>query len=147
MVKTSKLVSQKQNKTKKNWRQTIKTLISEFECFDVRPLHFLLLFTTKKQQELYCAISTNIMRNSVAYAWNSSYDACIYIKIIKHVKICYYMKKSGKRCEKSGKYWIKSGNREILRRFIFFLYLRLICYICLSFFSSISPPTKLNAKR
>ena len=36
MVKTSKFVSQKQNKTKKNWRQTIKT--SEFECFDVRPL-------------------------------------------------------------------------------------------------------------
>ena len=24
--------------------------------------------------------------------------------------------------EKSGKHWIKSGNREILRRFIFFLY-------------------------
>ena len=28
--------------------------------------------------------------------------------------------KSGKRCEKSGKHWIKPGNREILRRFIFF---------------------------
>ena len=27
--------------------------------------------------------------------------------------------------EKSGKYWIKSGNREILRGFIFFLYPRL----------------------
>ena len=24
------------------------------------------------------------------------------------------------RCEKSGKHWMKSGNREILRRFIFF---------------------------
>ena len=30
-------------------------------------------------------------RKSVAYAWNSSYDACIYIKIIKDVKICYYI--------------------------------------------------------
>ena len=28
--------------------------------------------------------------------------------------------KSGKSCEKSGKYWIKSGYRENLRRFIFF---------------------------
>ena len=33
--------------------------------------------------------------------------------------------KSEKRCKKSGKYWIKSGNGEILRRFIFFLYPRL----------------------
>ena len=30
-------------------------------------------------------------RVSVAYAWNSSYDACIYFKVIKHVKICYYI--------------------------------------------------------
>ena len=29
------------------------------------------------------------------------------------------LEKSGKRCEKSGKYWIKS-EEEILRRFIFF---------------------------
>ena len=28
--------------------------------------------------------------------------------------------------EKSGKHWIKLGNREILRRFIFFLYPRLL---------------------
>ena len=27
-------------------------------------------------------------RKSVAYVWNSSYDACI---LIKHVKICYYI--------------------------------------------------------
>ena len=33
--------------------------------------------------------------------------------------------KSGKRCDKSGKHWIKSGNQENLRRFIFFLYPRL----------------------
>ena len=36
-------------------------------------------------------IHTLTPRKSVAYAWNSSYDACIYIKIIKHVKICYYI--------------------------------------------------------
>ena len=28
---------------------------------------------------------------SVAYAWNRSYDARIYIKIIKHLKICSYI--------------------------------------------------------
>ena len=32
----------------------------------------------------------------------------------------FVSEKSGKRCEKLGKYWTKSGNREILRRFIFF---------------------------
>ena len=32
----------------------------------------------------------------------------------------FVSEKSGKRCKKSGKYWIKSINREILRRFIFF---------------------------
>ena len=32
----------------------------------------------------------------------------------------FVSEKSGKRCEKSGKYWIKSGNREILRWSIFF---------------------------
>ena len=37
----------------------------------------------------------------------------------------FVSEKSGKRCENSGKHWIKSGNREISRRFIFFLYLRL----------------------
>ena len=37
----------------------------------------------------------------------------------------FVSEKSGKRCEKSGRYWIKSENREILRRFIFFLYPRL----------------------
>ena len=36
-----------------------------------------------------------------------------------------FNEKSGKRGEKSGKYLIKSGNREILRRLIFFLYPRL----------------------
>ena len=37
----------------------------------------------------------------------------------------FVREKSGKLCEKSGRYWIKSRNREILRRFIFFLYPRL----------------------
>ena len=38
----------------------MKTITNEFECFDVRPLHCnFFLFTTK--QELYCAVSTNIM--------------------------------------------------------------------------------------
>ena len=36
----------------------------------------------------------------------------------------FVCEKSGKRCEKSGKHWINSGNREILRRFIFFLSIR-----------------------
>ena len=45
----------------------------------------------------------------------------------RNVRTCEPLKnfvseKSGKRCEKSGKYWTKSGNREILRRFISFLY-------------------------
>ena len=31
----------------------------------------------------------------------------------------FAIEKSCKLCEKSGKYWIKSGDREILRRFIF----------------------------
>ena len=35
MVKTSKFVSQEQNRTKK----TITNELNEFECFDVRPLH------------------------------------------------------------------------------------------------------------
>ena len=38
----------------------------------------------------------------------------------------FVSEKSGKLCKKSGKYWIKSGNWEILRRFIFFLYLHLL---------------------
>ena len=60
--KTSKFVSQKQNKKIINWRQTIKTITNEFECFDVRPLHCnFSSFYNKKQQELYCAFSTNIM--------------------------------------------------------------------------------------
>ena len=42
--------------------------------------------------------------------------------------------KSGKRCQKSGKYWIKSGNREISRMFIFFpvsarIYLTLLNFV------------------
>ena len=32
----------------------------------------------------------------------------------------FVSEKLGKRCEESGKHWIKSGNREILRRLIFF---------------------------
>ena len=64
MVKTSKFVSQKQNK--KNWRQTIKTITNEFECFDVRPLYCnFASFYNKKQQELYCAFSTNIMLKNI----------------------------------------------------------------------------------
>ena len=39
-------------------------------------------------------------------------------------KFCQW--KIGETLWKSGKYWIKSGNREILRSFIFFLYPRLI---------------------
>ena len=57
MVKTSKFVSQKQNNTKKNWRQTIKAITNEFECFDVRPLHCnFLLFTTKKNNKSCTAL-------------------------------------------------------------------------------------------
>ena len=37
----------------------------------------------------------------------------------------FVSEKSGKRCQKSGKYWIKLGNRKILKRFIFLLYPRL----------------------
>ena len=59
MVKTSKFVSQK----KKNWRQTIKTITNEFECFDVRPpLHcnfcfFLQQKSNKSCTELFLLIS------------------------------------------------------------------------------------------
>ena len=41
-----------------------------------------------------------------------------YLRTLKN----FVSEKLGKRCEKSGKHLIKSGNREILRRFIFFLY-------------------------
>ena len=37
----------------------------------------------------------------------------------------FVSEKSGKHCQNWGKYWIKSGNQEILRIFIFFLYPRL----------------------
>ena len=64
MVKTSKFVSQKQNK--KNWRQTIKTITNEFKHFDVRPLHCnSCFFLQEKQQDLYCAFSTNIMLKNI----------------------------------------------------------------------------------
>ena len=39
MVKTSKFVSQKQNKTKEKLTSNNKNNTNEFECFDVRPLH------------------------------------------------------------------------------------------------------------
>ena len=40
---------------------------------------------------LAASAASHAAEKSVAYAWNSSYDACIYIKVIKHVKICYYI--------------------------------------------------------
>ena len=59
MVKTSNLSCKNKTKQKKNWRQTIKTITNELECFDVRPLHCnFSSFYKQKQQELYCAFST-----------------------------------------------------------------------------------------
>ena len=46
--------------------------------------------------------------------------------------------------EKSGKYWIKSGNREILRRFIFYLYPRLIQII---HYANLKKEIKIKFKR
>ena len=48
-----------------------------------------------------------------------------YLRTLKK----FVSEKSGKRCKKSGKHRIKSGNWEILRRLIFFLYPRLPKYI------------------
>ena len=63
--KLRNLLSRK-NKTKNNWCQTIKTITNEFECFDVRPLYCnFASFYNKKQQELYCAFSTNIMLKNI----------------------------------------------------------------------------------
>ena len=64
MVKTSKFVSQ--NKTKK-LTITIKTIKNEFKCCDVKPLHcnFCFFLQQQKQQELYCAFSTNIMLKNI----------------------------------------------------------------------------------
>ena len=52
-----------------------------------------------------------------------------YLRTLKD----FVSEKSGKLCKKSGKYWIKSRNREILRRFIFSCirachYLRWLCH-------------------
>ena len=51
MVETSKFVSQKQNK---NWRQTIKTITNEFECFGVRPLHCNFYFFLQQKNNKSC---------------------------------------------------------------------------------------------
>ena len=48
-------------------------------------------------------------------AWIQTTATFAHLRTLKN----FVIEKSGKRCEKSGKYWIKSGNREILRRFIF----------------------------
>ena len=63
MAKTSNLSCKNKTKEKKkNWRQTIKTITDEFECFDVRPRSS---FYNEKQQELYCAYATNIMLKNI----------------------------------------------------------------------------------
>ena len=53
MVKTSKFKSCK-NKTKQNWRQTIKAIKNEFECFDVSLLHCSSCFFLQQQNNKSC---------------------------------------------------------------------------------------------
>ena len=47
---------------------------------------------------------------------------CSHLRTLKNLLKVHF----GKRCEKSGNHWIKSGNRKISRRFIFLLYPRYI---------------------
>ena len=57
----------------------------------------------------------------------------------------FVSEKSGKRCEKSGKHEIKLGNREILRRLIFFfLYPRLFYHLIINL-SIIFPITQATS--
>ena len=49
----------------------------------------------------------------------------LQLRILKN----FVSEKLGKSCEKSGEHWIKSGNREIFRGFIFLLYPRLRFYM------------------
>ena len=67
MIKTSKFVSQKQNKTKQKLTSNNKNNNKRIRMFDVRPLHcnFCFFLQQKKQQELYCAKSTNIMLKKI----------------------------------------------------------------------------------
>ena len=67
--------------------------------------------------------------HSSMYTLTTKYVVCAFYRLPQrsHLRTLknFVSEKSGKRFEKSGKYCIKSGNREISRRFIFFLYPRL----------------------
>ena len=67
-------------------------------------------------------------RNRNIYSLTNYCISYLIVERCSHLRTLLKFTKSalsGKRSEKTGKHWIKSGNRKILRRLIFFLYPRL----------------------
>ena len=102
------------------WKIYLTVFLKGFELADNK-------YVTKKRIKI---ISNNKWKWRYCYAgislWRCGYRRIFRLPQRSHLRTLknFVGEKSRKRCEKLGKHWIKSGNREILRRFIFFSCIR-----------------------